>query len=502
MADTSSTYTTPAPATTIRDTIDPSAHLSRNAALNSTTPVPKDFTTYMPPHLPTPPFIFVPGVPNFRDMGGFACRPPSSASSTTPKTRYQLRRNLLYRCAHPTQISTDGLMTLEALNITDIFDLRSAPEIAKLAGQPDPDAPFLTPQGHIALPGITRHFTPVYEAEDYGPVALARKLQWYTAAAAPETGYSAGFVSAYRDIGTYGARGGAYALILRQIIKSLDKLETEENAAKQQQQQQATASATSTTNSSSSTSGSRPGMRQRPVSVFAGLNGILEHQQRYPSPPPARQQQLEEGQNQRQGQDSQDSEKEEWDAPRTNGALVFHCTAGKDRTGVLAALIHLLVGVDLDDLAWEYAVTEPGLGSWRKTFIERISRQGGIGGPAGERAEAEADADAEAEGAEKGEKGDKDKKRQENKGLTRAEAARICGSRAANIRAFVALVVQGEWGGVERYLTEMVGLSEAEVARLRDGLVVPVEDEAEVVRRTDIEGWDVEMGMLEDRELE
>jgi protein-tyrosine phosphatase len=38
--------------------------------------------------------------------------------------------------------------------------------------------------------------------------------------------------------------------------------------------------------------------------------------------------------------------------------LVFHCAAGKDRTGVLAALTLSLLGVDDDDIATDYALSE------------------------------------------------------------------------------------------------------------------------------------------------
>jgi protein-tyrosine phosphatase len=35
-------------------------------------------------------------------------------------------------------------------------------------------------------------------------------------------------------------------------------------------------------------------------------------------------------------------------AERENQPVVFHCTSGKDRTGVVAALIHLIIGCDLE----------------------------------------------------------------------------------------------------------------------------------------------------------
>jgi protein tyrosine/serine phosphatase len=41
----------------------------------------------------------------------------------------------------------------------------------------------------------------------------------------------------------------------------------------------------------------------------------------------------------------------------TDGAVVIHCAAGKDRTGLLAALTHRLAGVGEDDLIEDYLLT-------------------------------------------------------------------------------------------------------------------------------------------------
>lgn len=43
------------------------------------------------------------------------------------------------------------------------------------------------------------------------------------------------------------------------------------------------------------------------------------------------------------------------------GAVVFHCTAGKDRTGVISALLLDLLGVARDSIAEDYAVSEEWL---------------------------------------------------------------------------------------------------------------------------------------------
>ncbi|WP_374574056.1 tyrosine-protein phosphatase [Phenylobacterium sp.] len=41
----------------------------------------------------------------------------------------------------------------------------------------------------------------------------------------------------------------------------------------------------------------------------------------------------------------------------TDGAVVIHCTAGKDRTGLLAALTHHVMGVHPDDVRADYLLT-------------------------------------------------------------------------------------------------------------------------------------------------
>lgn len=51
----------------------------------------------------------------------------------------------------------------------------------------------------------------------------------------------------------------------------------------------------------------------------------------------------------------------------------MHCTAGKDRTGVLVALILALVGVEDEVIAEEYALTELGLARWREMIVDYLS---------------------------------------------------------------------------------------------------------------------------------
>ncbi len=362
------------------------------------TPEPENFAIAFPENLPTPPFLHVEGVPNFRDLGGYACQPPCSTASTDTAdsassqqpgttTTHVLRKGLLYRCAHPTHLTAQGAEYLtQTLGVHDMYDLRSQPEISRLAATVASSGKAIYPLADPTtgcldhVEGLTRHFTPVYQSEDYGPVALATKLAWYTAAHSHDEdagfAYSEGFVKAYRDIALHGARP-AYEKMFRQLLD-------------------------------------RPGE-----------------------------------------------------------PLVFHCTAGKDRTGVFAALVGKLVGVPEDMVCWEYALTEPGLGEWRAQFIERICASGlGSGGGGG----------------------GKPSPGHQRPTISREEAARICGSRAGNMRAFLKVVLEKELGGVERYLVERCGLTKDEVARLRDSLIVRV-DEGEVVNQCEIKGWTAEGGV-------
>jgi protein-tyrosine phosphatase len=47
-----------------------------------------------------------------------------------------------------------------------------------------------------------------------------------------------------------------------------------------------------------------------------------------------------------------------------NAPLAFHCAAGKDRTGVIAALTLSLLGVDDDDIAADYALSSAATDRW------------------------------------------------------------------------------------------------------------------------------------------
>ncbi|MFC9559889.1 tyrosine-protein phosphatase [Agromyces sp. NPDC056965] len=64
-------------------------------------------------------------------------------------------------------------------------------------------------------------------------------------------------------------------------------------------------------------------------------------------------------------------------------AVVVHCTAGKDRTGVVVALALLAVGVDRESVVADYASTEANLaGEWLDGMVELVKRHGVPDSPA------------------------------------------------------------------------------------------------------------------------
>lgn len=49
--------------------------------------------------------------------------------------------------------------------------------------------------------------------------------------------------------------------------------------------------------------------------------------------------------------------------------LVFHCAAGKDRTGVVAAIVLSILGVSDDDIADDYSLSRLGMGRFKEWII-------------------------------------------------------------------------------------------------------------------------------------
>lgn len=58
---------------------------------------------------------------------------------------------------------------------------------------------------------------------------------------------------------------------------------------------------------------------------------------------------------------------------RTEGTVVFHCFAGKDRTGMVAAMSLALAGVDVDAIAADYAETDSQMAARYEEWLAAAS---------------------------------------------------------------------------------------------------------------------------------
>jgi protein-tyrosine phosphatase len=54
----------------------------------------------------------------------------------------------------------------------------------------------------------------------------------------------------------------------------------------------------------------------------------------------------------------------------TDGCILFHCFAGKDRTGIIAAMLLALAGVSDDEIAADYAETDVQLAKQYEIWID------------------------------------------------------------------------------------------------------------------------------------
>jgi hypothetical protein len=97
------------------------------------------------------------------DLGGYPIASPSNHS---------VRREVIYRCGEPSQVTNDGITTMQRLGITHIYDLRSNNEIerAQVAGR----------GGVVEWEGCERVFVPVFTDKDYSPQNLAVRYKDYS----------------------------------------------------------------------------------------------------------------------------------------------------------------------------------------------------------------------------------------------------------------------------------------------------------------------------------
>ncbi|KAI9814542.1 MAG: hypothetical protein M1832_005722 [Thelocarpon impressellum] len=280
-------------------------------------------STATPLNLPTPPFVHIDGVLNFRDVGGYpiAGPPPTGASNVAPTA---IRRGQLYRSAEPSRITAAGTDSLRALGVKTVFDLRSTPELEKqrrpgLGGDV------------VEIEGVERVFAPVFANSDYSPEQVALRYRHYASDDAE------GFRRAYNDI--LVAAPESYRTILRHLAVQ----------------------------------------------------------------PPA-------------------------------GACLVHCTAGKDRTGLLVALILSLCGADDTTVAHEYELTEQGLAALKPVLVEHLLKEPALEG-------------------------------------NRQGALNLISSKFENMMATLDLIRE-RWGGAAGYLKLECGLNDDELEKIRKRMMV------------------------------
>jgi len=114
---------------------------------------------------------------------------------------------------------------------------------------------------------------------------------------------------------------------------------------------------------------------------------------------------------------------------------MFHCTAGKDRTGVIAALLMKLAGVSDDAIAEDYSLTRIGREPARKLIMARLAKMPFFA------------ADNE-------------------------KALNMLTSRKEVMLAFLELIDK-KYGGVEGYLKRYVQLSEEDIGTIRRNILAP-----------------------------
>ncbi|KAJ4479210.1 protein-tyrosine phosphatase-like protein [Lentinula aciculospora] len=116
-------------------------------------------------------------------------------------------------------------------------------------------------------------------------------------------------------------------------------------------------------------------------------------------------------------------------------ACIIHCTAGKDRTGIMAAILLKLAGVDNAAIANDYSLTRVGREPARAKIMERLAKEPLF--------------------------------------ASNNEAALIMFTcREETMLAFLDLL-DTKYGGVEEYLKNFTHLSESDIAMIRNGLLIP-----------------------------
>lgn len=127
--------------------------------------------------------------------------------------------------------------------------------------------------------------------------------------------------------------------------------------------------------------------------------------------------------------DRKEEGKEGQEKEQERQAILIHCSAGKDRTGILTMLLLSLAGCSDATVAEEYALTTQGLQGIREAIVEHLMKRPDMAGD-------------------------------------RAAAERMTGSRAEAMMQTLALL-RRDYNGAEGWLQGVAGLTADECARLK-----------------------------------
>jgi len=120
---------------------------------------------------------------------------------------------------------------------------------------------------------------------------------------------------------------------------------------------------------------------------------------------------------------------------RPTSPFLFHCTAGKDRTGVMAAILLKLAGVDDQTISHDYSLTRIGREPDRERIMKRLTKEPLFA------------SDNQA-------------------------AMRMFTSRFETMQTFLSLL-ETKYGGVEAYIKQYTGLTDGDIVSIRNNLLVP-----------------------------
>ncbi|KAK2597360.1 hypothetical protein QQS21_006057 [Conoideocrella luteorostrata] len=115
---------------------------------------------------------------------------------------------------------------------------------------------------------------------------------------------------------------------------------------------------------------------------------------------------------------------------------LVHCTAGKDRTGLLCAIVLSLSGVDDETIAWEYGLTDEGLAPLKEDMMKTLMAAPGVV--------------VDEEGAR-----------------------RMLSSRPESMLA-VLKVMREDYGSVEEYVLNQCKISPEQILQLRKNFIIEV----------------------------